>query len=194
MTRLSADNGRDLCFGQIDQNGLKPDCISEPELEVGRAIHWAANGRSLMVFGQKGSEAGMVRYRSKKAFSPSAGDWGKGRFLTVTDKPGKGVFDAALSPDGKKLALVANFGVDRFLLFFTKPGDFSMTDAKRTSIQACKVAWRSDSKELVVVQADAGCVQDSGSLVRVEADNTRQGFTLNAKGDNPAFQPLTLPE
>ena len=52
------------------------------------------------------------------------------------------------------MAAVANFETDAFQLYLGKPKDFLLTEAKPQGVRACKVAWRSDGLELVVVQAD----------------------------------------
>ena len=66
----------------------------------------------------------MVQWRSKKPFSPDPKDWGKGRIKTDTSKRGEGVYDAAISPDGKRLALVSNQGGGPFQLYLAKAGDY----------------------------------------------------------------------
>jgi Tol biopolymer transport system component len=134
----------------------------------------------------------MVRWRSKKPFSPDAKDWGHGRFVTDLSKSNEGAIDAVLSPDGKQLAVISNQGGGPFQLYLAKPNDYLLTSAKPTSVQACKVAWRSDGEQLVVVQADEACSQDVGSLVRLPVSDPKQQQQLNAQGDNPAFQPLKL--
>ena len=63
---------------------------------------------------------GIVRWRvksGKPAFSPDLADWTNGRFLTDTDTPDKGVLDAEVSPDGKRLALISNQGSSAFQLW-----------------------------------------------------------------------------
>ena len=78
----------------------------------------------------------------------------------VTDKmhgtkPGEGILFAAFSPDGKTVALVANWGVQNTSLFkiFTAAwagGQLGTPTPVAPAIRACEVAWRSDSQELVV--------------------------------------------
>ena len=109
---------------------------------------------------------GIVRWTSKKPFSADAKDWGKGRFKSDISNPAKGVIDWALSPDGKTVAAVANFDSDAFQLYFAKPKDFLLTDAKPQGVRACKAAWRSDGQEIVVVQADQFCAEPNGQLAR----------------------------
>ena len=156
MSRRVSDTDADLCFGQITGDGMEPiQCIPEPKFQVTRSIHWTKGGKEILAFGVVApGEFGMFRWRSKKAFSPDRDDWGKGKLVTDTSKGGEGVLDAEVSPDGKQLALVSNQGGGPFSLFLTKAGDTLMTNAKETGVRACKVVWRSDGKELVVVQAD----------------------------------------
>ena len=135
----------------------------------------------------------MLRWRSKKAFSPDPNVWGTGRLITDTSKSNEGVLDAAWSPDGTRLALVSNQGGGPFQLYLGKKDDFLLTAAKPTTVRACKVAWRSDGEALVVVQADEGCQESVGALVRFSAKNPKDDQTeVGFNGDNPVFQPLTL--
>ena len=192
-------SNQDLCLLQITKQQEPAQCIADPEVNLVKTVRWSPDGKSLFALGQKGdinsptSVFGIVHYKSKKAFSPEAKDWGKGRFVTDISIPGKGVIDFSISPDGKQMAAVANFDSDAFQLYVGKPKDFLLTEAKPQGVRACKVAWRSDGKELVVVQADAVCSEGNGQLVRMQAakplDSQRQ---LGLSGDNPAFQPLAL--
>jgi beta-lactam-binding protein with PASTA domain len=185
---------RDLCFGRITADGMGTGCIEEPDFAVTSAIRWRPNGKLITATAVRSpGRFGIVRWRSDKPFSADPNDWGKGRFITDTNTPNKGVIDAALSPDGKRLALVANTRSSNFFrLYMTKPGDFTLEEARATTVRACKAAWRSDSREIVVVQADEACSEDVGSLIRLSPDDPRQQTELSAFGDNPEYQPLPL--
>ncbi len=193
--RVEDDGDRDLCLGGISGGGMDTGCIDEPKIAIGSAIHWAPNGKSILAGGVETASGkfGVVRWKSKKAFSADPGDWGKGRFVTDTSKPGEGVKEAALSPDGRRLALVSNVGGGPFELVLAKPGDFPMTNAKETGVRACKVSWRPDSRELAVIQADAGLRRER-RLARAGArraiPSEQQQLAPNA--DNPVYQPLSL--
>jgi len=194
MSRLKGQD-RDLCLGRITRDGMTPACKPEPRFSVGQAIHWAPDGRSILgfgVFNDDLSRFGIVQWRSKKPFSPNLRDWSAGRFKTDTSIPTQGVKDAALSPDGKQLAVVVKQGDSPFRLMLTKRGDFSLANARRTGVRACRVAWRPDGVDLVVVQADRFCQESVGTLARLPVRDPRQLRQLDASGDNPVFQPLTL--
>jgi beta-lactam-binding protein with PASTA domain len=184
---------QDLCLGQITKAGMTPQCIPDPGINLEKNVRWSPDGKSIFAFGVKTlGTFGMVRYTSKKPFSPDAKDWGKGKFVTDISTPNKGVLDFNISPDGKKMAAVANFDSDVFQLYLGKPKDFTLTEAKPQGVRACKAAWRSDNVEIVVIQADAVCSEDNGQLVRLPVANPRDQHQLGLSGDNPAFQPLSL--
>ena len=68
-------------------------------------------------------------------------------------KPGKGVLDAAFSPDGKQLAVVVQLrdAAEFSLVTSAAPTDFSLTNAKPLGGDGCKVDWRPDALELAIV-------------------------------------------
>jgi beta-lactam-binding protein with PASTA domain len=194
MGRVKGDD-RDLCLGQITGDGMTPRCLVEPGISIG-GIHWAPDGKQIFAGGVSNrtpGEFGLVRWRSKKPFSPDPADWGKGKIVSDRSKPNEGVVEAALSPDGKRLAVVAKTGNRPFELYLTKPNDFFLTEARETGVRACKVNWRPDGRELIVVQKDENCFEAVGSLVRVDARNPTASLDqVSARGDNAVFQPLDL--
>jgi WD40 repeat protein len=159
-------------------------------------VHWAPNGKSILAFGVKNdlSAFGMVRWRlksGKQPFSTDTADWSKGHFITDLSQKGKGVLDAEVSPDGKHLAVIANFGTGAFRLWLAKdPNDFLLTNATLTPVRACKLAWRGDSQELMVIQSSATCGEEVGALVRVPVASVRNEKTLNPSANDPSYQPI----
>jgi beta-lactam-binding protein with PASTA domain len=199
MDKDLGNGSTDLCLGVITKDPLAVRCFDEPGFSVIRSIHWAPDGRSLLGVGVKnpiGSGVfGIVRWKVKQgkpAFSPDPADWSRGHFVTDIGTPQKGVLDAAISPDGQQLALVSNQGSSFFRLWLAKKGDFLMTSAKPTPARACKVTYRGDGQEVMVVQADAGCTEDVGALVRFNVKDVKTQKELNAAGDDPQFQPFNL--
>jgi hypothetical protein len=188
----------DLCLGQITGEGMESNCIKDPSFSISRTIHWAPNGRSILAFAGKNDQSaiGIVRWRvkdGKPAFSTNLSDWTKGKFVSDIERPGKGTIDAAISPDGKRLAMISNQGSSRYTLWLSDdPDDFLLSSAKKTSVRACKVVWRSDGQELLVIQADAACSENAGTLARVDANATRELETLAPFGDDMVYQPLSL--
>ena len=190
------DGASDLCLGRIGADGLQDlSCKEEPDFSIERKINWAPDGRSILAWGFKTgtTKFGIVRWTTKKPFSTDPADYEPGRFVTNTSEPGEGVLDAALSPDGKRLAIINLGASGRPELVFTKPDDFLLANpkAKPAGVIACKVIWRPDGKELVVVRADDCFGSATGELLRLSAANPRDDQTsLKLKGDNPVFQPL----
>ncbi len=187
------DRASDLCLGRIGRDGLNDlACKEEPDFSIERKINWAPDGRSILAWGFKTgtTKFGIVEWKTSKPFSTDTADYKPGRFVTDLSKPGEGVLDAALSPNGKRLAIINVGPSGRPELLFAKPGDFLLTDAKPAGVIACKVIWRPDGKELVVVRAD-DCGAATGELVRLPVASPRDDQTsLKLKGDNPVFQPL----
>ena len=181
-----AEGTSDLCLMRI---GRKVDtvCKEEPEFSVSRKVNWAPDGKSILAFGIKPPDRfGMVRWTTKKPFSANPDDWSAGKFETDMSRPGEGVLDAAIY--GKQMA-VANLGENGPELLLTKAGDFRLADAEPLDVRACKVIWRPDGRELIVVRAD-DCSANTGELIRVPVDTPKKQVSLNLDGDNPVFQPL----
>jgi beta-lactam-binding protein with PASTA domain len=200
MRSDTEDGDFDLCLANVKSDATDVSCLKEPSFTIIRALHWGKDGRSILGLGVKlpqgSGQFGIVRWRVKQdkpAFSPDTADWTKGRFLTDTDTPEKGVLDAEVSPDGKRLALISNQGTKAFQLWLADdPEDFAMSSAKRAPVRACKVSWRGDSKELLIVQGAADCGEDVAVVQRVAINDLRNPKELNVSGDDPSFQPLTI--
>ena len=191
-----SDTSSDLCFGLIDADGMSTRCKEEPETIIERKINWAPNGRSILAWGGNPETRlfGMVQWKTKRPFSADPDDYSKGEIVTATDptKPDEGVLDAAFSPDGKQMAVVRQGANGRGELFMAKRGDFELADAERLGVRACKVNWRPDGVDLVVVQADDCLNSVTGDLVRLAVANPKEQQQLKLGGDNMAFQPLAV--
>jgi len=195
MIKKDAGGAR-LCFGRVTSQRIRTRCAEKPPdgISLDRKINWAPDGREVLVFGvtQEKSTFGMVRYRSPKAFSADGARWRTSGYVTDVSKPGRGVLDASFAPDGKTMAIAANLKTKDFRLFTAKADDVLLTKAEPLGVRACKVVWRPDGKELVVVQADDCTGSDTGELVRLPVDDPKQQQQLRLGGDNPTFQPLTI--
>jgi hypothetical protein len=72
----------------------------------------------------------------------------------------------------------------------TKRDDFRLANAKSLGVIACKVIWRPDGQQLVVVRADDCFDSATGELIRLPLANPEDQRLLRRRGDNPVFQPL----
>lgn len=185
------DGASDLCLGRIGDGGMRVRCKEEPDFSIERAVRWAPDGKAILAWGFKGTEFGIVRWKSGTPYSANPDDWTRGRFVSDTSQPGRGLLDATLSPDGRQMAVARIGASGRGELFVTKAGDFDLVDARRMGVAACKVIWRPDGRELLVVRADDCLASATGELVLVPIDAPRQQRSLRLTGDNPSFQPLT---
>jgi beta-lactam-binding protein with PASTA domain len=188
-----ANDATDLCLARIGADGMSaPACKTEPDFSIQRKINWEPDGKGLLAWGfRTGTQKfGIVRWTTKKPFSTDPDDWSAGKFETDVTTPGVGVLDAAISPDGKKLAII-NLGKNgRPELFLTKPGDFLLQQAKPLHAIACKVIWRPDGEQLVIVRSDNCFTAATGELIRLPLDDPSAQRSLKLSGDNPVFQPL----
>ena len=189
-----SDAQTSLCFGAIGREGMETRCMAPSENVLGRKVNWSPDGTTLLVFGGKrdGTEIGMVQYASRRPFSADPADWVSKGFVTDTTQGGQEVLDAALSPDGKQLAVVVLGRGGRTNLLMTKSDDFLLQDqrVKPLGVRACKVIWRPDGQELLVVRADRCLGSPTGELIRVPIADPKGQRSLTLSGDNPVFQPL----
>jgi beta-lactam-binding protein with PASTA domain len=187
------DGKSDLCFGRLSRNELNVACKEEPDITIERKINWGPDGKSILAWGFRPDnfKFGMVRWTTKKPFSTNPDDWSAGKFETDTSKDGEGVLDAVLSPDGKRMAVVRVGGDGRPELLLAKPDDFLLqSDPKPLGVRACKVVWRPDGQQLVIVRADDCFTSATGELIRLPVDKPKEQVSLKLTGDNPVFQPL----
>ncbi|MGH2943005.1 MAG: PASTA domain-containing protein, partial [Solirubrobacteraceae bacterium] len=187
---VSRQNGtdRDLCVGRVRVDSYTPQCIADDRFSTGLA-RWSPDGRTILVAAsQPDGRFGIVQYTSERPFSARKSDWGKGGFVT-SRAAGRGVLDAALSPDGKRLAAIANLDTAVPQLYLTTPDDIRLRKTQPLPLPACKVQWI-DSRNLALVKLGDDCRQPDGEIVRITVDDPSKTTTVAAAGDNPTFQPL----
>ena len=187
-----SDAQSSLCFGAIDAKGMTTSCKPVSENVLGRTMSWSNDGKSLLVWAEKpdASGFGMIEYTTDKPFSAKPEDWESKGFVTDASKQGEGVLDEVISPDGKQLAAVVSTKSGTNLLV-TKADDTLLANAKALNVRACKVIWRPDGLELVVVRSD-DCGATTGELVRLPVADPKAQTSLGLTGDNPVFQPLSV--
>jgi beta-lactam-binding protein with PASTA domain len=202
MIRVPDKGLNELCLGQITKDGMTPACLAGPkDVMMTNAVNWAPDGKQILVFGfkvdangQPTGAFGMLRFTTKKPFSFDVKDYKRPtKFLSDVSQTDKGMIDAAISPDGKQIAVVANFNQPgQFRVSIAKRKDFLLQNARELKVKACKVIWLPDQTELLVVQADDCNTFTTGDLVRVNIKNPDQQQQLRLAGDNPSYQPLTI--
>jgi Tol biopolymer transport system component len=182
----------DLCFGTIGLPDLDRLCLPDDGWDLDGRISWRRDGRSVLVAGHRRdapSVFGVRQYRTSSPFTTDPLKW-RGRTATPINTPGKGVREAVYSPSGSRVAVISNLETARFELVFTGANDLKLVQPVGTSMQACDVAWRSDSLELTVVQSDDGCAVALGKLVKFRRATPDKPTPVTDKGRNPAYRPV----
>ena len=184
----------DLCL--IKVSGGEPACIADQATTVYRPT-WAPDGHTLFVPSQAtaGDAIGeLVMYSSPKPSSPDRADWR--RLGSVSDtlrsvRAGDRVVAAALSPDGRRIALSVNWGTGAsHLVLATRKGNVLSDPIEFPNIRSCELSWRPDGGELAIVQRGDYC-RDKGMIVRFDPLHTST-VTLTPAGEN-AGSPAWLP-
>ncbi len=185
--------GARLCFATIGRFALNSDCTAAPGWDLGGQVDWSPDGSTILVLGSRnhGANFGLLAFTSNVPFSTHAADWGHGNLQTDASVPGQGVFAGAFSPDGKRMALVANIGSPDFHLYIVPAGVFTPTPAQQLPVRACQVSWRSDGQELAVMQPDGLCGPTAtGTVVGIDLSNPRAPTTLATRAAHPQWQPV----
>jgi beta-lactam-binding protein with PASTA domain len=183
--------GSQLCFLPLGAQGGSPSCVGAAGWDLGGQADWSPDGKAILVFGARPGDVnfGLLEFTSSVAWSPRATDWTP---RLVTDaSTNRGVIAGAFSPDGKHLALVSDVGSGAFTLYLTKPGDFKPKPADALPVPACQISWRSDSRQLAVMQANGPCTAlATGTIVAIDPSNPKNPTTLVTGGAHPAWQPI----
>jgi WD40 repeat protein len=200
------NNDGDLCLLRLNgTQQVQPNCIPDPQWDLGNRIAWSPDGLQILVPGsqpppgaQPGANQpnnfGLIQYKSSLPFTADQNQWGQGKPVTDVSTPGKGVIGAAFAPNGKQIALVADTDNDQgnFKVFLIKPNDFFMAKAKTLPIPACDVSWRPDGGELLIAVFQQGCGASAYTLARVDPAKPTQLVTLVQQGLDPTWQPVKV--
>lgn len=187
--------GSSLCFASLASLPVHPSCTTLPGWSLGGQVDWAPNGRQVLVLGSQngGANFGILSFTSRVPFSTDATAW-HGALKSNDATPSRGVFAAAISPDGKHMALVANVGsanANVFSLYIVRAGDFTPTRSAQRLSPACQVAWRPDGLELAVMQPAAGCgPYASGSIIAFNPSSPRALTQVATNAAHPVWQPV----
>ncbi len=182
-----------LCFVSVTKFSQSNTCVNVTGFDLGGQVSWSPDGSTILVLGTRnnGANFGLLSFSSSVPFSGQASNWGQPTLETNASVAGQGIFAGAISPDGKKMALVAGSNNSGFNLFIVKPNDFSPTQQDELPVTACQISWRSDSQELAVMQPNGLCTPAAaGKLLGVDLSNPENLTTLAPLGAHPAWQPV----
>ena len=182
-----------LCFVSVTKFSQSNTCVTVAGFDLGGQVSWSPDGSTILVLGTRnnGANFGLLSFSSSVPFSGQASNWGQPTLETNASVAGQGIFAGAISPDGKKMALVAGSNNSGFNLFIVKPNDFNPTQQDELPVTACQISWRSDSQELAVMQPNGPCTPAAtGKLMGVDLSNPENLTTLAPLGAHPAWQPV----
>jgi hypothetical protein len=184
-----------VCFSAIVSERISPaSCLPVPGWRLGQ-ITWGRSGFSLLVSATASDDSttfGLLQLFSAARFAALASAWETPGTLVTPNTPGRGVLQAAISPDGKQLAAVDNLGDGKFHVVLTSVRDLQLKAAVTLPTLGCDVAWRSDAGELAVVQGDPECASLIGPIVGFPPADPQTPTTLVLKGQDPAWQPVAV--
>jgi hypothetical protein len=189
-SRGPADDS-DLCLVTVRDPG-PASCKPEPSFDLALAVQGALDGRSILAVGRRtgATTSGIVRWTTTEPFSADERDLSAGEFVSDVTATDRDVAAAALSPDGKRVAIAARHGAVEFRLWLTDADDLGLENAKRTGLRACKIAWRADGLELTLKQADRHCLESEGALVRVDPSHPRVSTHVATNANDAAYEPI----
>jgi beta-lactam-binding protein with PASTA domain len=190
------DSGPDsLCFLLVAKPPKgSPGCLAVPGWKLSE-IAWSPDGRSMLVSASSLTTSGtfgLLRFVATVPFAASPTRWSTNGALATPTASGQGVLAAQISPDGASMAVISSLGTGSFRVGLTKPKDLAMKKLKLLPLRGCDVAWRSDSKELAIVQSDPFCSAPMGSIVGLDPSKPRDLRMIAFSGEHPSWQPVRL--
>jgi beta-lactam-binding protein with PASTA domain len=202
FSRRESGSDRDLCFVNVRTGPASTTCISDPNVSVDRPA-WAPDGSAILAIAIDPKDANqieLIEYRSARPSSMRPSDWVSQGLVTDSmhgKRRGEAVIFAAWAPDGKRAALVSNWGSAdptffHVLLAATNSDVIQPPKPVVPQIRACTVSWRSDSGELAVTRAD-DCSRGVGAIVRADPRRSASQVPLRQFGSrDPAWQFISL--
>jgi beta-lactam-binding protein with PASTA domain len=202
IRKTSTGTDGDLCFVRAASSLRQGACIKDAAFDVDRPT-WSPDGRAILVIAHDPKDTSQIElgeYTTARPFSSSPSDWVWQGLITDKMHSAKGsdaVIYAAFSPDGTKVAVVANWTNNQVFRLYTASwsgGQLGTPNPIAPTVRACEVAWRADGGEVIVTQSDNGCTNALGSLARVDLASAATQTQLRASGaQNPSWQYLTPP-
>lgn len=168
-------------------------------------LSYGSGGEEMLLSVKKDdySRKGVMKLKlrpGRPTFSAKADDWTYRNRLVTRTKGGRGVSAAVFSPDGEDVALVSDLGGEGNRVAVVEARRLQsrtpVTPKESETIpgNACDVAWRSDSKEIVVVmQVGAKCgAFTKGPIVRLDPSKPDTRVLLVASGRHPSLEPVDV--
>ncbi len=191
----------DLCVVSLATAGSPVSCIADPATKATRPT-WSPDGTTILVTANDpGGQVELLRYTSQTPESANAAAWTSAGFVTDglhgAENAGEQVTMAAFSPNGKRLAVAANWGdgIFRVWLVPVNGSVIGSTATRLPRVRACELAWRPDSAELVIAWRDNSC-DGTGQVIRVDVKNPDTVRLLTQVGQNsgdPVFGSAPAP-
>lgn len=184
----------ELCLTAVRRlRARTPDCTAVPGWALD-SIGWAPSGGMLLVGASPrgaAGPAGLLFFVTDTPFTIDADAWKRSGDSAEADVPGARL--ARFSADGRRLAVILGRPDGTFRLALTAADDLKLEQAKALRISACDVAWRSDGRELAIVQAGPTCPAGAlGTIVRLDPAQPSRAVTVALTGLHPSWEPLRL--
>ena len=184
-----------LCFVSQLKFSRPNSCTSAQGWDLGGQLSWSPDGQTILAFGSRngGKNFGLLEFSSSVPFSGQASNWCKPQLETNAQTACQRNFAGAFSHEGRMLAFVAGSIADGFNLYIVKTtaGFSPTTQDVVQGVTACQISWRSDGKELAVMQPNGQCAPAAtGKIVGVDLSDPSNLHVLAPLGAHPAWQPV----